>query len=376
MVKSKHERGSALTEFAVMMPMIIGVFYASTFLIDLGLFKLKAQEIARYTTWGFTQAPLSEYESFNHNNAFSDAKERSLDELGALYADLDGARTRPSLLPGRSRQSMSAIFETPSAGDMRNEASPILPSVANVDFVDPLSLAGLASSALGVGPSTEAVASGFFKRVGMNDRGLVTGRSRVRVLPPWRAEDVGRAVAISQLQGGMDLRTQQLSTVGRLLRDEGRPIQNALIVDSWRATNSVPTLPNRSPKTDVAQVVARLHRRSGSALPLGGLLGTLLGIGGADDASKYVASRPYLAERSCSSVDRSGFVEAHGQFNPFARAGVTSSRRQERGAVANFETLPLFDDPRNMCSEQLKALNARGRFFMGCAAGEQRRCRQ
>ncbi len=369
----KYERGSALTEFALIMPLLIGVFYGSVYLIDVGLFKLKSQEIARFNTWAFAQEPLSDYESQNarHTEKFNEARDRVRDRVGALYLDLDAARTR--LLPGQARQSVSAVM-LPTAA--RQERAPVLPDVANLEIPAPNATVSLILGALGLGGSTNDIAAGFFQRAGLNDRGLVTGRGSVRILAPVRASDRERFAALAEVSR-FDLTPVVQGQQGRELRDEGQPVDSTLLVDSWRINSGYSVLPSESVESRraFAHVVERFHDEAPKVLPGGGLVGGLLGLVGAKDAGRYVVSRPYLDARSCVAVDRERYEELAGQFNPFSRTGVSRGQLQEDGAVTSFETLPIFDNPRDLCSNMLEALNARGNAFMGCADAQSRRCR-
>ncbi|MEL6543803.1 MAG: hypothetical protein AAFQ82_04200 [Myxococcota bacterium] len=371
-----YERGSALTEFALIMPLLIGVFYGSIYLVDVGLFRLKSQEVARYSTWAFTQASLSDYESeeARHDQRFSAARQAVSSEVGSLYLDLDAARTR--LLPGAARQSVSAVL---LPGVVRQDAAPVLPEVATVGIPAPNITVSLVLSAIGLGGTTNDIAAGFFKRAGLNSKGLVTARASVRVLPPIRAADRERMSAVSRLGGarGLDVESVVSSQQGREIRDDGQPVSGTLLVDSWKVASGFSALPSESVESrrSFAHVVERFHDEAPKVLPGGGIIGGLLGIVGAKDAGRYVASRPYLDARSCSGVNRERFNELAGQFNPFRRSGVPQGQLQEPGAVTSFETLPLFDDPGDLCSEMLEALNARGNHFMGCDESQERRCR-
>lgn len=369
---STFERGSALTEFALVMPLLIGVFYGSVYLVDVGLFKLKSQEIARFTTWAFTQESLSDYESpdARHGRKFDEARSRVRDRVGALYLDLDAARTR--LLPGSARQSVSAIM-LPAM--VRHERAPVLPAAGTLEVPAPNATASLVLAALGLGGSTNDIAAVFFQRAGLNDRGLVTGRGSVRILPPLRSSDRTRFAALAG--AGFDLEPIVGRQRGAELRHAGQPVDATLLVDSWRIPSGFSVLPTETVESRraFARVVERFHDQAPSVLPGGGLLGGLLGIVGARDAGRYVVSRPYLDARSCVSVDRERYEELAGQFNPFSRAGISRGQLQEDGAVTSFETLPIFDDPRDLCSEMLRALNARGNAFMGCEDPQSRRCR-
>ena len=82
--RNHRERGASLTEFAIVIPVIVAMFYGAIYLTELGAFKLKSQEIARYSTWAFTQHPLSAYddEDLKHNEAWTRAREAVAELVG------------------------------------------------------------------------------------------------------------------------------------------------------------------------------------------------------------------------------------------------------------------------------------------------------
>ncbi|MEO1481934.1 MAG: TadE family protein [Myxococcota bacterium] len=368
------EFGAALTEFAILMPLLIAVFYGSVYLVDAGLLRIKAQEVARFSAWAFTQQRLSNYESpeLRHTPYFTDAKSRVSDTVGGLYLDLDAARS--SVLPGKNRQTMTAVL-TPDPFALRQERAPVLPQIGTVDVPLPSGTAGLVMAALGLAGSTNDLAAGFYERAGMNGRGLVTGRATLTVLPPIR----GANEALYSVAAGnrFDISGVVAAQQGRPIRDGDGPVDATLLVDSWRSTAGHAALPTESVESRraLAHVVERLHDQAPRVLPGGGLLGGLFNIIGATDAGKYVVSQPYLHPRPCGARSRTAFDELPGQVNPFRRAGVSASQLQEEGAVVNFETLPLYDQPGSGCSAMAEVLNDRGRNFMGCADSQKRRCR-
>lgn len=366
----REERGSALTEFAILMPLLIAVFYASVYLVDAGLIRIKAQEVARFSAWSFTQQPLSNYatEEMRHNQYFSAAQSRISDTVGALYLDLDAARTH--LLPGKTRQTMAAVL-TPDPFALSQERAPVLPQIATVDVPLPSGTAGLILAALGLAVSTNDLAAGFYERAGMNGRGLVTGRASLTVMPPGTANDELYSVAAANRFDISDVVARQR---GRRISDDGKPVDATLLVDSWRADVGYAVLPTETMESrrSIPHVVERLHDEAPDVIPV---VGGLLNIIGAADAGKYVVSRPYLRSRPCGARARSSYDELPGQVNPFRRAGVSQSQLQEEGAVTSFETLPLYDRLGGACTDMADTLNSRGRNFMGCDGAQQRRCR-
>ncbi|MCK5688943.1 pilus assembly protein, partial [Myxococcota bacterium] len=138
-ITNSQQRGSALTEFAIMVPLFLAMIYGSIFLSDLGAVRLKAQEIARFLTWSFSVQPLSDFSEFKHSTLFSEARTRSETQVWELYSDLDSASDRVIPVAGKTQQSMLAVYVPPTASDMRNLKVQMVPEAGNVEFAEPLS---------------------------------------------------------------------------------------------------------------------------------------------------------------------------------------------------------------------------------------------
>ena len=72
-MRPRAQRGSALTEFAIVMPVMVGLVYASIYLSDTGIFKLKAQEVSRFSAWTMAVRPQSDYEADDHRGQISES---------------------------------------------------------------------------------------------------------------------------------------------------------------------------------------------------------------------------------------------------------------------------------------------------------------
>lgn len=400
-VSRRRTRGSALTELVVFVPVLIAVLYGSMYLMEAGIHKLKAQEVARYATWAFTMRPLSDYgaEDFDHAAAFTRARESVRDELDALYAlDLDAARDGLLALTGKRGQVLSAQYASPAGADLRNGPVSLVPAFAQVDFVEPLSGVGIALAGLNLGPGLDDIVSGMFERLDLDMRSQITGRANVTIHPPIVPADHERARAMAgagELRGA-DLARWSPPLTGKRLRDRGgAPIANTLIADPWRVTQGFAADPRvtEESKRHFLNVVRRFHDRIASAVPGGGLIGGALGLGPLSSSSLaglaglfpgleperndlQVMSYPYTQERQAQRPQTSGssFAQAEaGQVNLFRAVG---RRPQEPRAVQVFETLPLFRDPRQLgASGTFQALRRRGPNFMGCQQVERRGCR-
>ncbi len=384
----KRQRGASLTEFAIVVPLVVAVFYASMYLTELGAFKLKAQEIARYGAWAFTQHPLSNYESdnFNHNDRFNRARDAVADELTAVYLDLDGAKDR-ALPIGAWGLTATALYEPAQGSDFRNQPAAFLPTWAQQDWASPLSTIGLILNFLGLGTGTESFASGPFTRLHFNHRGQVSARASVRIVPPIQPDRLRRNVAVAALgaERGMDLGRFLPTVSGRVLRDENsRPIETTLIADPWKIHEGLSAHPARD--SGYARMVQEVSDNGLKALPGGQIIGFLTGLnqslkklpGGLtqifgfqpSDPRSHLVSRPYTRPRGQQPSYRG--TPQPGQVDIFHYVG---ERAQESGAVTNFETMPLYLDPESASgSKYLESLNERGPNFMGCRTAGKRGC--
>ncbi|MEE8410848.1 MAG: TadE family protein, partial [Myxococcota bacterium] len=278
-ISRRGQRGSSLTEFAIVAPLFITLIYGSLYLTDVGNFKLKAQEIARFGTWSFTQHPLSNYEdgNFRHDDSFTDARNAISDDLYDVYYDLDGANDRFLPVPGAWSKTMSAQYVPPTAADLRNRPVQLLPSWAQIQWTSPLSSLGMALSILGFGTGTESLVSGPFQRLRLNRMGKITGRSRVIILPPIRPDEARQSIAMARHGGvrGADLR--DWLPAGQTLRDTGGgQISNTLVADSWKVHDGASAHPLN--RRGYANIVTEVSDNGITALPGGQILAFITGL--------------------------------------------------------------------------------------------------
>ncbi len=380
---SMRQRGAALTEFAVVLPLFLAAVYGALYLADVGVAKLKAQEVARYSAFTLATRAQSDYSGeFEHHEKFEATRDAVLEEVAEVYFDLDGAVDRELSVPGRHGKTMSAALNEASNSDLREEETGWLPEYAEAQWAEPLSELGIALNLLGVGTGTEDVLADMVERVRMNHKGQVTARAEVEILPPVRAEDalVQRRLASFGGRRGADL--SDWNPRGQTIRDSGgERMHLTLIADSWRVTEGVSALPKIADR-QYATAVMEVGDRAFAALPVGPVIDVIMDLlydedipdpvrqflGQGEATRARVVARPYTARREEPAYRG---TEQRGQLDVFTYAGGEA----EGGAVTNFESLPIFDDaraPRE--SELLKSLNARGPNFMGCKQPERRGC--
>lgn len=388
----RSQQGSALTEFVLVVPVLVALIYGAHYLTDLGVFKLKAQEIARYSAWSMAVRPLSDFDTLEHNDAIRRAQESALIELANLYADLDGGRDPQIAIlasPGRSALTMGARYTEPTPSDLRVLPVRMLPGPLDGQWSSPLSLAGIVLNFLNIGSGTQDLFSGPYDDLGLNLRGEVHGRARVRIEPPFRPQAEAQRVAIKRYA---DLDEADPRGSLRDLTADGtrRDIKTVLIADPWRLHDGATAKPSRDRQSAYAGIVASVSENGIKALPGGPIINLLVNwlivdlddLPAGDFASVFdgtapripravVFSRPLTARRdarpSVTATER-----FPGQVNIVEDTGA-QSQYWESGAVMNHESQPLYVDDSGQ-SGYVEALNDRGPNFMGCPHPEERRC--
>ena len=333
--KSVRTRGVALTELVITLPLFILVIYGSLTLCNIGIVKLKAQEIAHYAAWAMAARPLSDFEDFHHAQKFRDAQGSVAEEVQGLYGDLDSA----------------SLAFSPQSID--NQRASLVPDFAEYTWTETLSPIGLVLNLIGIGTSTESMLAGSLARLSLNTTGQIRARADVRL--------------------------------GVILKDQGEPISVTLLADPWRIEEGYSAHPRVTTKalSHYANTVAEVSKNAILALPGGPLLSALLRLSGfverlpsgvlvavgvsASNPAAHTVSRPYIEHRIVTPPSVS---TASGQINIFSE---TTAEIQENGAIRNFETGALFTKP-NTESNYLKALNMRGENFMGCQESQRRGC--
>ena len=121
-----RQRGAALTELVVIVPVLVMIVYGSMYLTELGFFKLKTQEATRFAAWTMAVRPLSDFSDFNHGNVVDSSLRSARDELRGVYGDLDGGRDRV-LQAGKSGEYMAAFY-VPAQSDVVLRPTQLLPA--------------------------------------------------------------------------------------------------------------------------------------------------------------------------------------------------------------------------------------------------------
>lgn len=85
------QRGAALVELTLLVPLFLLLLFAGLLLGDLILARLKLQEASRYLAWEMTSYPLSDHGSGRNERAFDAAAHAAVKEATERYQDLDSA---------------------------------------------------------------------------------------------------------------------------------------------------------------------------------------------------------------------------------------------------------------------------------------------
>lgn len=106
MKRRDAQSGQALTEFAIVVPVIVCLVLFSIYFYELLSVKLKAQEAARYAAWEATSYQLSDYAAKNprskNRQLFETARSAIESETWARYEDLDSSSVaRIKGVPGK-----------------------------------------------------------------------------------------------------------------------------------------------------------------------------------------------------------------------------------------------------------------------------------
>ena len=93
----QREEGQALTEFAIVVPIIVMVLLFAVWFSELVTIKLKTQEAARYTAWEVTAYKMHDYHrgSSALSGLASTALNKATKEAAQRYSDLDSTSTMP-----------------------------------------------------------------------------------------------------------------------------------------------------------------------------------------------------------------------------------------------------------------------------------------
>ncbi len=230
--RRKGSRGAALTEFAIMVPVIVLILWFAIYFWEVIHVRLKLQEATRFATWEFTAYPLHDYGE-GTGSRFDEVEGEITDLTLAMYADLDSSdREAPAGGPVRENSFLATGWDLERVRIRESEPPDVTGEFLSELALDVVlmveawieSLLTSIDNPYAVGPvlwTTRSLPS-IDRRWGFNNRGWVTTQVQIRVynlMVPERFRDI------------TSLRFEQDRWVRRRLR---LTEEAALLADSWR----------------------------------------------------------------------------------------------------------------------------------------------
>lgn len=230
--RKRFRRGQSLTEFAIMIPIIVLVLWMAIYYWEVIQVRLKLQEAARFATWEFTAYPLHDYDE-GTGSRFDEVEGEITDLTMRLYEDLDSS-DEGAVMPGPTAantflatgwelQRVRIRESTPPdlTGEIIGELA--LDVVLTVEAWIEAMLTSIGNP-YAVGPVLWTIRSlpSIDRRWGFNNRGWVTTSVQARV---------HNLMVPRSFRGITSLRYEQ----GRWVRPSLRlREESAILADSWR----------------------------------------------------------------------------------------------------------------------------------------------
>ncbi len=176
----RGERGQSLVEFALLIPVIVLLIYASIYLTDITRARLKTMEAARYAAFAMNKQPLVDYLKNDNRGKFTTARDALQTETERLYGALNSARPAWAVgaapVPGAGSSS-SALDGQIAPGGVVIEATANLPvPTASLDaLLATLGLNPIVSTIVSiVADAINAWFSGTLNGIGYDGNALVS----------------------------------------------------------------------------------------------------------------------------------------------------------------------------------------------------------
>ncbi len=362
-------RGQAITEFALVVPLLIVIIFFSLYFTELVRAKLKLQEASRFAAWELTSYALDDYGKGDHANAFSIAQKATIDAELDKYKDLESIDDRT---PGGFIVGYSNVTATIKNLDPEPFVSPV-PGINGNAFVNGL------TGALG---NTVSAAHGL---LGFNTKGKIEVETKMsldnRILPRHFLDEGGTGFFKADVWGGRNL--QNLTLKNRF----------TLIASGWQLPDGADA---EQHQTGGGGPRAGVHRGgSGSGLyeqvkrmRLFGAPNKLMSIPGLSQVfsligsfvpdpltAAYVVSHNYFAagdkgvkDRGCDQDPSHG--AQWGMNNLQDESGKSDGPGLDWDRRKCYDTAPFRDTPKYGDSLYRQMFEARGSFFMGCKVAQ------
>ncbi|MBX7098617.1 MAG: pilus assembly protein [Myxococcaceae bacterium] len=352
-------RGAAITELALLAPVLVVILLWSMYLAELARVQLKVQEATRYMAWEMTAYTLDDYGQANHDHAFQLAHDQAVQEATDRYKDLDS-------------------IEDTTTGNMFMGWGGFTTEVVNEDIpAFETGIPGLGSASL-PGPFQKALSAlndssrFFYKRFGFNTKGQVTVsttlRTDNRILPQHFLDEGGTGFFGSDVYGGRSL--------------NNRPVNNryTLVASGWDLTDGTNSRARAfglgapraglnflgSPTGLYSQVRRMMHL---------GLTADLADFGPVGNVASFIANVIPMPLQSAYVVsnryEHGGDDHGCRDFNTGAEGwagmnNVKGASKLDANQRACFDTSPFRDTVVLGDSLYRQMFRARGEYFMGC----------
>jgi hypothetical protein len=373
--------GQSLTEFAIMLPLLVLVVWFSVYFIEVIIVRLKLQEAARYATWEYTAYPLHDYSDgdrymnfWGYNYRFSKAMGVIMTEATARYEDLnssDGYGLPP--LPQSRRNTMMATgWQTPLfvmvqgwkpnlTGEFAAEwglrtvmmaASAVAGRIAKRAAKNPLAAAPVARSV-----AQFSTLDGMW---GFNRQGWVFTRVRTEVYNVWMPREirVGRFSFSPNPRVTIWEKSALLADAWQL--HDGRDVQHGTEKNKGftRQVRRIFLL-NRRAAAPVDGAIQWLRVNAGSA-PMSGMLPVPQPTPNAAEPVVVSLNHRHALKQSRGVTNfwKKNLGWLHGEMGRVVL--------QTNGGRMEFDTAPLFVKNRVGKTPYLDTLQQRGEHFMGC----------
>jgi hypothetical protein len=362
-MRLRHSRGQAITEFALVLPVMIIILLYSMYFTELVRAKLKLQEASRYVAWEMTSYTLDDFGRTDHDKAFQLAQEASVIDALAKYKDLDSIDDKP---PGDFVAGYSNVKTTITQHDAPPITNP-LPGVSGDNFI---------SNLLGVLSGSVSTA---YRHFGFNTKGKIQVEVSMqldnRILPRHFLDENGGFFK-ADVMGGRNL--QNVTMKNRF----------TLLASGWDLPDGADARQHQTgsggPRSGVHRggsdqgIYTQVSRMSllGAPEKLGSIPGfnQIMGLIGNfvpnPISATYVVSHNYFSAGDSNirdnGCDRDPSHGAQWGMNNLDSTSNNDGPGLDYERRKCFDTAPFRDTSKYEDSQYREMFMARGAFFMGC----------
>lgn len=362
--RHSRSRGQAVTEFALVLPVMIVILLYSMYFTELVRAKLKLQEASRYVAWEMTSYTLDDYATTNHNRAFSVAQQAGILDAVDRYKDLESIDNKS---PGDFVVGYSNVKTTIKQLDAPIITDPIAAITGGNGFVDNL-LTILNGSV-----------NGAYNHFGFNTKGKVQVEMSMQLdnrLLPQHFLDENGGFFKADVWGGRNLQNVTLKNKFTLLASGWALPDGADAVQHQTGSGGPRSGVHRGGSDQGIYTQVKRMRLLGAPEKLGTIPGfnqiqTLIGNFVPNPiTAAYVVSHNYFAkdEQGVKDWGCTNDVEHGanwGQNNLDTNAG-NDGPGMDHPRRRCFDTAPFRDTSDFDDSQYRMIYQARGPFFMGC----------